>query len=98
MSHKINLAIQVLPLGIPKDDAYKIVDHAIKCIDESGMNYEVSAFETVVEGDYDEVIELVSTIQDRCRQAGAKELIINMKLQRSFIKDVLITDKTRNYR
>ena len=98
MSHKVNLAIQVLPLGIPKDQAYAIVDEAIKCIDNSGLHYEVCPFETVVEGEYEEVMKLVDTIQLACNNAGAAELLINMKLQRSFIKDVAITDKTGKYR
>ena len=98
MSYRINLAIQVLPLGISKEQAYKIVDHAIKCIENCGLHYEVGAFETVVEGDYDEVMELVANIQEQCKQAGAQELLINMKLQRSFIKDIKIIDKTGKYR
>lgn len=97
MSHKVNLAIQVLPLGIPKERAYEIVDEAIKCIDQTGLHYEVCPFETVIEGDYDEVMELVDEIQKKCNQAGAQELLINMKLQRNFDKDIYITDKTGKY-
>lgn len=98
MSNQVNLAIQVLPLGIPKDEAYKMVDVAIWCIQGSGLHYEVCPFETVVEGDYEEVMQLVEDIQTACKKAGAQELLINMKLQRSFVKNVTINEKTAKYR
>lgn len=95
--YQINLALQVLPMGVPKDQAYRIVDEAIRCIAASGLKYEVTAFETVIEGSYDEVMELVETVQKACKKAGATDILINMKLQRSFTKDVFITDKTGKY-
>lgn len=98
MSHNVNLAIQVLPLGIPKDQAYSIVDEAIRCINESGLSYEVCPFETVVEGPYEEVMELIDAIQEACNRAGATELLVNMKLQRNFTRDVAIADKTGKYK
>jgi len=97
MSQQVNLAIQVLPLGIPKNEAYKIIDEAIKCIKRSGHNYAVSAFETTIEGTYDEVMEVLEDIQIACKKSGATEVLINMKLQRSFVKDVFISDKTGKY-
>lgn len=97
MSQQVNLAIQVLPLGLPKIEAYKIIDEAIKCIRSSGLNYAVSAFETTIEGTYDEVMEVLEDIQLTCKRAGATEVLINMKLQRSFVKDIFITDKTGKY-
>lgn len=96
--HHVNLAIQVLPLGIPKDAAYGIVDKAIEIINSSKLHYEVTPFETVVEGSYEDVMKLLQDIQTACEGAGATELIINMKLQRSFVKDVAIEDKMEKYR
>lgn len=98
MNNQVNLAIQVLPLGIPKSEAYAIVDVAIGVIQQSGLHYEVSPFETVVEGQYDDVMNLLTQIQAACNKAGAIELLINMKLQRSFAKDVAINDKIGKYR
>lgn len=92
------MAIQVLPLGIPKDKAYDVVDAAISCISESGLVYEVCPFETVIEGPYDAVMDLLKAIQDACKNAGAPEVLINMKLQRNFSKNVAIDDKIGKYK
>lgn len=97
MNYVVNIAIQVLPLGIPKVEAYRIVDAAIHCIQSSGLAHRVCPFETVIEGPYSEVMKLLDDIQLACKAAGAEEVIINMKLQRSFIKDVSIDDKMEQY-
>ena len=98
MNRNINLAIQVLPLGIAKDKAYNIIDEAINCIKNSGVKYLVCPFETVIEGDYESVMKLITELQDVCYKSGAEELLINMKLQRNFTKDVNIDDKIGKYK
>ncbi len=98
MNTKVNLAIQVLPMGVPKSEAYRIVDEAIAIISESGLRYEVTPFETVIEGAYDRVMQLVNEVQTACSKAGAGELLINMKLQRNFSADIAIEDKTGKYK
>lgn len=97
MNYNINLAIQVLPLGIPKDEAYRIIDTAIALVQQSGLKYQVCPFETVIEGPYDKVMQLVNDMQDACYSAGAKELLVNMKLHRSVEKDMAIEHKTGKY-
>lgn len=94
----VNLAIQFLPLGIPKSEAYAIVDIAIAVVQQSGLKYEVCPFETVVEGSYAQVMQLLNDMQDACKEAGAEELLINMKLQRNFTRNVAIEDKTGKYK
>lgn len=98
MDNNVNLAIQVLPLGFPKGKAYALVDTAIAVIQRSGLKYEVSAFETVVEGSYPRVLQLLTDIQEACKNDGANELLINMKLQRNFEQNIAIEDKTGKYR
>jgi uncharacterized protein YqgV (UPF0045/DUF77 family) len=97
MDYNVNIAIQVLPLHLTKDEAYRIVDVAIDCIKSSGMKYIVCPFETVVEGPYDRVKQLLDEIHSACYAAGAHELILNMKLQTSNTKHVAIDDKIAKY-
>jgi uncharacterized protein YqgV (UPF0045/DUF77 family) len=94
MSHTVNLAIQVLPLHLPQDEAYRIIDEAIRVIRESGLHHVVCPFETVIEGPYEAVMELVDRVQDACYSAGAESLLVNMKLHRKRMGDVTIVEKT----
>ena len=59
---KINAAIQLLPLS-NNIDKYKIIDEAIALIISSGLNYVVCPFETVVEGSFEEVMQLIKNIK-----------------------------------
>lgn len=99
MNHMVNLAIQVLPLQSgTQEEAYAIVDKAIEQIQASGMKYVVCPFETVVEGEFDKVMQLLKDIQEACFNVGAPSLLINMKLHTSNIKDMAIDDKIGKYK
>jgi uncharacterized protein YqgV (UPF0045/DUF77 family) len=85
----INAAIQLLPGG-KKEIAYHIIDQAIEIISQSKLNYKVCPFETVVEGTFLEIMEIVEKIRDISFQAGADDIIINLKLQFGKDKNILI--------
>ena len=97
MENKINLAIQVIPKS-DKHDLYFLVDQAIEVIQNSGLKYEVCPFETVIEGEYDKVLEVIREAQEACFNAGAEELLVNIKMQIRKGSDVSIEEKTGKYR
>jgi uncharacterized protein YqgV (UPF0045/DUF77 family) len=43
-------------------------------------------------------MQLVDDIQTACNNAGAEAVLINMKLQRNFTKDIAIDDKIGKYK
>lgn len=94
---KINLAIQVIPKSTTVD-MYALIDRAIEEIQKSGLKYLVCPFETVVEGEYDEVMQLVKQVQEVCIEAGADEVLVNLKIQRSAAKDLFYEDKIKKFR
>ena len=94
--NKVNLAIQVLPFSTT-EDKYVIIDKAIALISDSGLKHVVCPFETVVEGSFEEVMNLVEDIKHSCLLAGADDLIINMKLHAKREADALIVDKMEKY-
>ena len=96
MNHKINLAIQVLPRSENKG-TYELVDIAIEIIQKSGLKYRVYPFETVIEGYYDEVMQLVKDIHEAVYGGGAEEIITNIKMQTRYNQDVFIEDKMSKY-
>lgn len=98
MQHTVNLAIQVLPLQKSTEEAYSIIDKVIALIGKSGMNYIVCPFETVIEGPYRQIMNLLDEIQSVCFEAGADSLLINMKLHTSRTKDMTIDDKIGKYK
>jgi uncharacterized protein YqgV (UPF0045/DUF77 family) len=93
----VNLAIQFLPLRHSQEMAYTIIDAAIQVVQQSGLPYTVGPFETTIEGSYEQVMNLLVQMQAAAQDAGADELLINLKLHRNFYHDLHITDKTGTY-
>lgn len=97
MKNQINAAIQVLPRSSAKG-TYELVDVAIEVIQKSGLAYQVCPFETVVEGSYDEVMAVVKEVNEAVYNAGAEEMITNLKIQTRNNQDVYIDDKMNKYK
>lgn len=96
MNNNINIAVQVLPKSKSKE-TYDLVDEAIKVIDQSGLKYRVCPFETVIEGPYQEIMQVVEKIQDVCFEKGADELLVYLKIQNRKDGNVTIEDKMKKY-
>lgn len=96
MNKLVNVALQVLPQSKSKD-SYAIVDEAIKVIHDSGIKYKVCPFETVMEGHYDEIMEIVKKVQEVCYANGAEKMMTYIKIQTNGSNDVTIEDKMEKY-
>lgn len=97
MNNIVNVAIQVLPRS-SSIHPYEIVDKAIEEIKKSGIKYMVCPFETVLEGEYEEIIKLIKRVQQACYEAGAEDLICNLKIQTSKSSEVTIDSKMAKYK
>ena len=95
MTKTVNIALQVLPTSTIVHP-YLLVDKAIEVIEKSGLRYKVTPFETVMEGSYDEIMEVVKLAQEACYEAGAETMMTYIKIQSSR-KDVSIDDKMEKY-
>ena len=91
-------AIQVLP-ETEEGEMLHVVDSVIRFIEKSGLNYQVGAFETVIEGDYDRVMEVIKLCQTEAVRAGAKSVKAYVKINYNPSHGVLtIDEKTAKYR
>ena len=61
MNNTVNIALQILPTS-KTVHPYSIVDAAIAVIAASGLKYRVTPFETVIEGSYDRIMEVVKLL------------------------------------
>jgi len=75
-----SLAIQVLPQSVSGDELLCIVDKVIAYIKSTGLKTIVGPFETVIEGDFDKIMDIAKECQLLCVREGAKSLLTNMKI------------------
>jgi uncharacterized protein YqgV (UPF0045/DUF77 family) len=95
MEKTVNIALQILPTS-KTIHPYLLVDKAIEVIASSGLRYKVTPFETVMEGSYEAIMNVVKLAQEACYNAGAENLMTYIKIQSS-TKDVSIDDKMEKY-
>lgn len=91
---KINAAIQLLPFGNDQEK-YQIIDAAISLIQKSGMPYKVCPFETVVEGEPEQVYQLIDAIRSESLKR-CTDVLINTKIHAAN-RDLKFEEKLEKY-
>jgi uncharacterized protein YqgV (UPF0045/DUF77 family) len=75
-----SIAIQVLPQQVSGDETLRIVDAVIAYIKSTGLKSVTGPFETVIEGDFDRLMEIAKECQLICVREGAAGLLTYMKI------------------
>lgn len=88
-----NVAIQVLPHVESDQEVIRIVDEVIDYIKSTGLNYYVGPSETSIEGDYDQLMEIVKNCQLIAVKAGAPKVSAYVKISFAPDSGVLTIDQ-----
>lgn len=88
-----SIAIQVLPQTDSDEELIRIVDEVIAYIKSTGLNCSVGPFETTIEGDYDQLMDIVKECQHVAVRAGAKDVSAYVKVVYRPEGDVLTIEK-----
>ena len=88
-----SVAIQVLPKVDNDDELIRVVDEVIAYIQSTGLNYFVGPCETSIEGEYDQLMEIVKECQLVAVRAGAKLVSAYVKINYRPEGDVLTIEK-----
>jgi uncharacterized protein YqgV (UPF0045/DUF77 family) len=94
-SFKMNasVAIQVLPGVSDEKELVRIVDEVIAYIKSTGLNCSVGPFETTIEGDYDQLMDIVKECQKVAVRAGCDSVSAYVKIVYKPQGDVLTIDE-----
>ena len=95
-----SVAIQVLPKAENNDELIRIVDEVIAYIKSTGLSYYVGPCETAIEGDYDELMNVVMECQKIAIKAGAESVSSYVKITYCPKGEVLSIEKkvTKHHR
>lgn len=75
-----SVAIQSLPETHDDEELIRIVDEVIAYIKSTGNSYYVGPFETTIEGEYEELMEIVKQCQYIAIRAGAPSVAAYVKI------------------
>ncbi|MBS0942180.1 thiamine-binding protein [Leuconostoc mesenteroides] len=94
-----SIAVQVLPMTADTKEVIRIVDHVIAYIDKSGVNYQVGAFESTLEGDYDQLMDILKNLPKVAAEISDIPVMVYSKINMATDSDVLtIAKKTDKYK
>ncbi len=88
-----SVAIQVLPAVNTDEEVIRIVDEVIDYIKSTGLSYYVGPCETSIEGDYDELMEIIRECQKVAVRAGAASVSSYVKITYRPEGEVLTIEK-----
>lgn len=94
--HVINASIQIVPI-VQDRHPYEWVDEAIDIIKSSGIKCEVGPFATVVEGTYEQVLNVINAINEHLQQRNCPEWITNVQIQVRSNGDITADEKTSKH-
>lgn len=95
-SFTVNASIQIVPIVMDKHP-YDWVDEAITIIQQSGINYEVGPFATVIEGTYAEVMKVINDINECLFAKACNEWITNVQIQVRSNASITSLEKTQKF-
>ncbi len=79
-----SIAIQVLP-RVEREEVFNAVDRVIEYIQSTGLTYHVGPFETTIEGEFDELMDIIKKAHEITIEAGVSG--ISTYIKTSFTND-----------
>jgi len=91
--------IAVMPMlpFVSEKEMYSVVDKVIDTIKKSGLKYEVGAMSTTVEGEFDEVFELIKVCHKLPFELGTQRVITVTRIDEK-VGGLTIDEKLKNCR
>ncbi|HSR37720.1 MAG TPA: thiamine-binding protein [Phnomibacter sp.] len=93
----INASLQLIPID-HASKAMPQIDKAIDIIKASGLPSEVGPFGTTVEGTYQQVTELIDTLNEMMAQNSEAEWVLNIQMHISPSANITMQGKTSKHR
>lgn len=91
--------VSVMPLRpyAGEEEMYKVVDACIEEIEKSGLKHEIGAMSTTIEGDFDEVFDLLKIIHKIPFSLGCERVITIARVDEK-AGGITIDEKLKNHR
>jgi len=88
-----SVAIQVLPKADNDEELIRIVDEVIDYIKSTGLEYYVGPCETSIEGEYDQLMDIIKECQKVAVAAGAQEVSAYVEINYRPKGDILTIER-----
>ena len=91
--------ISVVPVGTQSPSVSQFVAGAVRLLqNEPGIKYELTALNTIIEGDLDRLLELAQRMHRSAFDAGAKRVVTTIRIDERRDKPLTIEGKIKAVR
>lgn len=74
------MEIKVVPVGTPSSSISSYVTEACQAAKEQGMNYQVNAMSTLIEGELDQLLDLARQMHEMPFQTGVDRVLTSFSI------------------
>lgn len=96
MNKKCIASFQFLPIG-KEEKMIEDIDQIIELIRTLQLKFQVTPFETVVEGSFNEIQNLLSSLYSKSMQLNCNQFLLNMKLHINHLENLSFEKNTEKY-
>jgi len=87
--------ISVVPVGTAKPSVSDYVAGAVRILKDAGVKYELTAMNTIIEGDLDKLLALAQQMHRSAFDAGAKRVVTTIRIDERLDKPLTIEGKVK---
>lgn len=74
------VSVQIIPKTPNGEDSIPYVDRAIEVIQASGVKYQVNPLETTMEGELDQLLDIIKKMNETLIEFGSRNVISQVKI------------------
>ncbi|WP_280769195.1 MTH1187 family thiamine-binding protein [Salipaludibacillus daqingensis] len=89
------LEISVVPVGTDSESFSSDVEKAVSLIEQNGLNYQVTATSTIIEGDLDKLMNVAQVIHMNEIENKAKRVVTTIKIDDRVDKPIHLEEQAK---
>ena len=72
--------LSIVPIGIESTSLSSYVAGAIKVLEKSALEYQLTAMGTIISGDLDDILKTIRQMHESCFAAGAMRVLTQIRI------------------
>ncbi len=90
--------LSIVPVGIESTSVSSFVAGAIKVLEMTSLEFELTAMGTIISGNLDDILKTIRQMHESCFKAGAMRVLTHIKIDDRRDKEGSIEQKVRSVR
>jgi uncharacterized protein (TIGR00106 family) len=90
--------LSIVPVGIESTSVSSYVAGAIRVLEKTSLEFELTAMGTIISGNLDDILKTIRQMHESCFEAGAMRVLTQIKIDDRRDREGSIEQKVRSVR